>query len=64
MSDDELSQTVKIRISRKVGTDSRGRTVSTKPVEPVELELISTVMMRQILASGDEEEKRRIIPQS
>lgn len=60
MSDDELRQTIKIQISRKVGTDSRGRTVWTKPVEPVELELISTGMMQRILASGDEEEKRRI----
>ena len=57
---DELYKTVRIQRHAKVGTDSRGRTVWTKPVEPVELELVSTMMLEQLLESGDEEHKKRM----
>lgn len=59
---DELSRTVKIKLNRKVGTDSQGRTVWTKPVEEAEteFELVSTVMLKQILASGDDQKKDQI----
>ena len=57
---DELDKTIKIQRHAKVGTDSRGRTVWTKPVEPVELELVSTMMLEQIIESGDEEHTKRI----
>lgn len=54
MSDD-LKRTIKIRVNEKVGTDSRGRSVWTKPVEPVELELMSTQMLEGIIHSDDED---------
>ena len=60
MEDDDLTQTVRIQVSRKVGTDSRGHSVWTKPVAPVELELVSTVMLQTILASSDQERKERL----
>ncbi len=60
MNDDEFKDTVKIQVTRKVGTDSRGRTVWTKPVEPIELELVSTVMLKHMMASDDDQRKDRI----
>lgn len=57
---DELSRTVKIKLNRKVGTDSQGRTVWTKPVEETEFELVSTVMLKQILESEDDQKKDQI----
>ena len=59
MSDD-IDKTIKIQRHAKVGTDSRGRTVWTKPVEDAELELVSTVMLERILDSDDEAEKQRV----
>ncbi len=59
MSDD-LKKTIKIRRNEKVGTDSRGRTVWTKPIEPVELELMSTLMLEQIILSDDEDHKKQL----
>lgn len=60
MSDEELKQTIKLQINKKVGTDSRGRTVWTKPVEPTEFELVSTVMLQRILDSDDEVRKQHL----
>jgi hypothetical protein len=60
MSNDEPEDTVKIQIARKVGTDSRGRSVWTKPVEPIELELVSTQMLKRMMASDDDERKDQI----
>jgi len=57
---DELFKTVKIKINRKVGTDSQGRTVWTKPVEETEFELVSTEMLKGILESGDDQKKDQI----
>ena len=57
---DELRKTVKIKRDRKVGTDDRGRSVWTNPVEEVELELVSTVQLKRILDSGEKEHKDRI----
>jgi len=58
--DDELDKTIRIQRDRSVGTDSRGRSVWTKPIAPVELELVSTMMLEQILESGDEQHTQRI----
>lgn len=57
---DELKRTIRILRNEKVGTDSRGRTVWTKPIEPAELELMSTMMLEKLLESGDEDQKRRL----
>ena len=57
---DDTGKTIKIRRNEKVGTDSRGRTVWTKPIEPVELELMSTLMLEQIILSDDEESKKQL----
>ena len=45
---------------RKVGTDSQGRTVWTKPLEEAEFELVSTVMLKQIIESDDDRKNARI----
>ena len=52
---DDLKRTIKIRLNEKVGTDSRGRSVWTKPIAPVELELMSTQTLEKIIRSDDEE---------
>ncbi len=57
---DELFRTVKIKVDRKVGTDSQGRSVWTKPIEETEFELVSTVMLKQILDSEDDQKKDQI----
>ncbi|MCG8370703.1 MAG: hypothetical protein MJA32_09355 [Proteobacteria bacterium] len=57
---DELKKTIRIERDAKVGTDELGNTVWTKPVEPAELELVSTVMLKQILDSGDEARRQRL----
>ena len=57
---DDLTKTVRIQRSEKIGTDSRGRSVWTKPIEPTEFELVSTMMLEQILTSDDEAKKQRI----
>ena len=59
MSDD-LDKTIKLQRNSKVGTDSRGHSVWTKPIEPTELELVSTTRLERILESGDESQKERI----
>lgn len=57
---DKLKQTIRIKRGEKVGVDDRGHSVWTKPVESIELELVSTVMLKKILDSDDEEKKQRI----
>ena len=57
---DDLKKTIKIRRNEKVGTDSRGRTVWTRPIEPVELEIMSTLMLEQIILSDDEDHKKQL----
>lgn len=59
MSDD-LDKTIKLQRNSKVGTDSRGHSVWTKPIEPTELELVSTTRLERILESGDESQKKQI----
>ena len=58
MTDDDTHRLVKP--GSKVSTDKRGRTVWTKPIEPTELELVSTVMLQKILSSDDESSKAAI----
>jgi len=59
MSDD-LDKTIKLQRNSKMGTDSRGHSVWTKPIEPTELELVSTGMLEKILESDDESQKEQI----
>ncbi len=54
---DELTKTVRIRRIPKVAEDERGHSVWTKPVEEVELELVSTTMLKQILTSDEERQR-------
>lgn len=57
---DDLKQTVKIVRKPKVTTDARGRTVWSDPVETANLELVSTQMLNQLIASGDEDARNQI----
>ena len=57
---DELRRTVKIRRDRKVGDDGSGRNVWTKPIEEVELELVSTATLKRVLESGEKAHKARL----
>lgn len=57
---DELSRTIKIKRDRKIGTDSQGHSVWTKPVEETEFELVSTVMLKQIIESDDHPKKEQL----
>ena len=59
MSDEK---TVKIRVPRstKVTTDARGRSVWANPVDAVELELVSTQMLRTMLDAKDDSERKAI----
>ncbi len=54
---DELTKTVRIRRIPKVAEDEHGHSVWTKPVEEVELELVSTTMLKQILTSDEERQR-------
>ena len=56
---DELKRTIRIKKPR-VETDERGRTVWAGPVETTELELVSTMMLKKMIDSGDEARKRRL----
>ena len=58
--DDELRKTVKIKRARKVATEAGDRNVWSKPIEEVELELVSTGQLKNILESGKQEHKDRI----
>jgi hypothetical protein len=55
-----LTKTVRILKPARVKTDDRGRTVWDGPVEETELELVSTAMLRTMLASGDGERRRQL----
>ena len=57
---DELKRTVKISRGSELKRDDRGRNVWTGPVEEVEFELVSTVMLKQLLQSDDEKAKQDI----
>jgi hypothetical protein len=57
---DELYRTVKIKLNREDGTDSQGRPVGTNPAEETEFELVSTMMLKQILESDDDQKKDQI----
>jgi len=57
---DELYRTVKIKLNRKGETDSGGQTVGTNPSEETEFELVSTMMLKQILESDDDQKKDQI----
>lgn len=57
---DKLNQTIRIKRGEKVGIDDQGHSVWTKPVEEIELELVSTTMLKKIIESDDEEKKQRI----
>lgn len=59
MSDD-FKQTVRIVRKPKVATDERGHSVWEDPVETVELNLVSTTMLRKILDSDDTAARSRI----
>lgn len=48
---DKLDRTIRMKAGAKVGVDSLGRTVWTRPVEDAELELISTRKLEQILST-------------
>jgi hypothetical protein len=56
----DFKKTLRIRKVGKVAPDMRGRSVWLGKVEPVELELMSTMALRRILKSGDGEERVEI----
>ena len=57
---DKFKETVRIVRKDKVMTDERGRTVWNVPVEEVELELVSTEMLKTLIDSGDAEKRQRL----
>lgn len=57
---DELKQTVRIVRRAKVALDERGHNVWVEPIEPTELELVSTTMLERVLNSDDAGRKQRI----
>ena len=57
---DELKKTVRIVRKPKVALDEHGHSVWTEPVEAVELDLVSTTMLKQILDSDDKKARQRI----
>ena len=57
---DEFKQTVRIVRKPKVALDEHGHSVWTEPVETVQLDLVSTTMLRKILDSQDQEARQRI----
>ena len=57
---EELKQTIRLVRRGKVSTDDRGRSVWSEPVEDVELELVSTQMLKKMLGSGDDERKEKL----
>lgn len=59
MSDD-FKQTVRIVRKPKVALDEHGHSVWTEHVDAVELDLVSTAMLKKILESDDEKARRRI----
>ncbi len=57
---DILKQTAKIVRKSTDSVDRAGANVWTDPIQPVELELVSTVKLERILKSNDEDTKRKI----
>ena len=57
---DKLDKTVRILRRSKVATDDRGHTVWVDPVESAELELVTTRMLKRMLASDDEAQRQQI----
>ncbi len=57
---DQFKETVRIVRKDKVMTDDRGRTVWNVPVEEVELELVSTEMLKTLIDEGDAEKRQRL----
>ena len=57
---DELKKTVRIVRGSKVGVDDRGRSVWVGPVEEVELDLVSTTMLKRVLDSDNEARKQQL----
>ncbi|MFQ6005930.1 MAG: hypothetical protein ACE5OQ_10540 [Woeseia sp.] len=57
---DENTKTVRIQRPARIRTDEKGRSVWAGPVETVELELMSTVALRNVLKSQDESAKKAI----
>ena len=57
---EQFKETVRIVRKDKVMTDERGRTVWNVPVEEVELELVSTEMLKTLIDSGDADKRQRL----
>ena len=57
---DELYKTIKIKIDRKARKDGDWEAVDSEPAEEVEFELVSTMMLKQILESDDDQKKDQI----
>lgn len=57
---ERLKKTIRIQRRASVNTDDRGRNVWTDTIETAELELVSTVMLKKIIDSGDDERKERL----
>jgi hypothetical protein len=56
---EDYTRTVRI-VRPKVSTDDRGRTVWNEPVETVELELVTTGRLEQILQADDADTRRHL----
>ena len=59
MSDSE-SRKILVKRPNRITTDSRGRSVWADPVESAELELVSTQMLKVMLTSKDENDRKAI----
>ena len=57
---DESSSKVLVRRPARITTDGHGRSVWADPVESAELELVSTQMLKVMLTSRDQGERRAI----
>lgn len=57
---DRVSRKVLVQRPSKVRTDGRGRSVWADPVESAELELVSTQMLKVILCSRDDTDRKAI----
>lgn len=57
---DMLKQTVRIAVKPKISSDDRGRSVWAEPVEEVELELVSTLMLKQLIESDDDDKRNKL----
>jgi len=57
---DKLKQTVRIVRRPKTTTDDRGETVWADPIEPTELELVTTCMLKRVMSSDDDGKKQKV----